>query len=354
MEANQHAWHSTLHTATDRDGAAVGYGGGGPGWSGPRDWPQKDYGPRGRCVDTEHVFRVSVSFPVDSKGVLKAMDVKLEQPGKPCNMELSLNKYEGMKEMTEAFEAGMTPIISYWAADDMVWMDGAGDDMQGPCIKDAAKKCGEKVSMFDFQVTSLKMGYKSPVLKKPKTTTPPPAVQKAIKKELASMAAAQQKELATQQKEQAGDQQQKELAAQQMELAALQKELAAQQKELASMLAGTPVEDGAQSSATFTPYEEAEADVDYLFQKNAALGSILRNASLSGGVMATTLVAGAAVLAAAVASLAACRRRSEAWRSTSSGFDALVAPEASPQRARSLLLPAPSSQSLLVLSAEEA
>ncbi|CAK0850437.1 unnamed protein product, partial [Prorocentrum cordatum] len=82
MEANQHAWHSTLHTATDRDGAAVGYGGGGPGWSGPRDWAEKDYGPKGRCVDTEKTFRVSVSFPVDSNGVLTAMDVKLEQKGK--------------------------------------------------------------------------------------------------------------------------------------------------------------------------------------------------------------------------------------------------------------------------------
>jgi hypothetical protein len=277
------------------------------------------------------------------------------------------------------------------------------------------------------------MGYKSPVLTKPKTTTPPPAVQKAIKKELASMLKAQQKEQAKEdaengitddqqgdweQSDQGGndwdgqgdwnqqDQQQDWNQDQQQDWNNEGQQQDQQQGDGEQLDAGKeegqgensvqpwaswdhstpppgqtwdgvgrPVEDGAQSSTTTTPCEEVEADpvrcrpklpgdptrgglkdkkeadVDYLFKKNAALGPILRNASPSGGVMAATLVAGALVLAAAVASLAARRRRSERG-SSSSGADALVASGASPQRARSLLQPAPSSQSLLTLSAE--
>ncbi|CAK0841564.1 unnamed protein product, partial [Prorocentrum cordatum] len=73
MEANQFAWHSTLHTATDPDGAASGFGGGGDGWDGPRNWTADDYGVGGKCIDTAKAFQVVASFPVDASGNLVAM-----------------------------------------------------------------------------------------------------------------------------------------------------------------------------------------------------------------------------------------------------------------------------------------
>jgi hypothetical protein len=405
MEANQHAWHSTLHTATDRDGAAVGYGGGGPGWNGPRDWVEKDYGVGGRCIDTEKPFRVSVSFPVDAHGVLKAMDVNLTQEGKPCPMQLTLNKYEGMKQMTEALEAGMTPIISYWAADDMTWMDGAGDDMQGPCIKDKAKSCGEKVLMYDFAIKSLKKSYKSPVVKKPTTTTPPPDVAKKIKDQLA-------KELAAQQKEQAGNSDDGEQAtwdqSQQDDKDWKQddkdwnqddKDWNQQDQQNSDGSwnqqgpdgsddgwgepwaswdhstpkpgqvwdgAGRPVEEDGKTATTTTPCKDddmdpvhcrpklpgdptrgglkKDADVDYLFKKNSALGPILRG---SANMVPAIAAAGAGALLAVLVALAAWRRsrsRSETPEPAASLVD--TAPNRRPLRL------APSSQSLLTLGNE--
>merc|ERR1719335_961100 len=45
QEANQYAWHSTLHTSQDHSGVGKGYGGGGKFWSGPRDWTDEEYSP---------------------------------------------------------------------------------------------------------------------------------------------------------------------------------------------------------------------------------------------------------------------------------------------------------------------
>merc|ERR1712203_308533 len=78
-EANQYAWHSTLHTSHDGNGLAAGYGGGGMGWNGPRDWTAAQYSPNSQCINTSAPFEVEVSFPSDAQGLLKAMEVKLSQ-----------------------------------------------------------------------------------------------------------------------------------------------------------------------------------------------------------------------------------------------------------------------------------
>jgi len=156
MEANQHAWHSTLHTATDTDGAASGFGGGGSGWNGPRNWTEKEYGIGGRCIDTAKPFNVAVSFPIDRHGTLVAMQVSLSQKGHKCQLQARVDNYaSGMKELTHALLDGMTPIVSYWADDDMLWMDGLGDDKKGPCKQDSAKKCADEVRFFDFSIEDL-------------------------------------------------------------------------------------------------------------------------------------------------------------------------------------------------------
>jgi len=152
QEANMYAWHSTLHTAEDRNGLGAGIGGGGAGWNGPRTWDESEYGPEGRCIDTSKPVDVAVSFPMDSEGVLRAMVVKLSQKGSPCPLELNLGGYKGMKDVSEALEAGMTPIVSYWNSGNMMWLDGEGMDHHGPCHKDRPNQCADELHFSNFAV----------------------------------------------------------------------------------------------------------------------------------------------------------------------------------------------------------
>jgi len=154
QESNLYAWHSTLHSAWDHSGYGKGYGGGGTLWNGFRNWEGEDFGPGGRCINTREPFNVAVSFPVhENTGRLSSMDIKLTQPGRPCGLDLSLNAYSDIAKMDEALAAGMTPIMSYWSSDEMLWMDGAGQDGKGACTEDLPKLCGEAVRFYNFSFT---------------------------------------------------------------------------------------------------------------------------------------------------------------------------------------------------------
>eukprot|EP00445_Apocalathium_hangoei_P009375 CAMPEP_0203868820 /NCGR_PEP_ID=MMETSP0359-20131031/17342_1 /ASSEMBLY_ACC=CAM_ASM_000338 /TAXON_ID=268821 /ORGANISM="Scrippsiella Hangoei, Strain SHTV-5" /LENGTH=1214 /DNA_ID=CAMNT_0050787323 /DNA_START=57 /DNA_END=3701 /DNA_ORIENTATION=- len=154
MEANMYAWHSTLHTALDHSGKGAGYGGG-DGWAGPRDFTGAQYSPGGSCIDSSRPFQVAASFPVDGVGDMRAMEVVLTQDGRDCPLAAKVDDYGGMAELSRALAAGMTPVMSYWSANDMLWMDGAGADGQGPCVVDDASACGESVRMYDFAVVDI-------------------------------------------------------------------------------------------------------------------------------------------------------------------------------------------------------
>ncbi|CAK0846147.1 unnamed protein product [Prorocentrum cordatum] len=177
QEANQLAWHSTLHTAQDHSGVGGGYGGG-DSWDGPRDWGPADYGKGAQCVDTARPFEVLAAFPVDGQGTLAAMEVTLSQEGKTCPLSVRIGSYEGMAELTKALKEGMTPILSYWSANDMLWMDGVGSDGQGPCRVDDMDACGESVRFFDFSVEEIGasgQGVASEAAPKSSTGNRPPA-----------------------------------------------------------------------------------------------------------------------------------------------------------------------------------
>jgi hypothetical protein len=157
QEANQRAWHSTLHTATDHGGVGAGYGGG-DSWDGPRDWTSQQYGPGAGCIDTSKPFVVAVSFPTDAQGQLAAMEVQLSQPSgrlPPCPLSVRVGSYSGMAELSRAMAAGMTPIVSYWSDNNMLWMDGKGSDGQGPCASDNEAACSEHVKFYGFSVASI-------------------------------------------------------------------------------------------------------------------------------------------------------------------------------------------------------
>lgn len=156
MEANQHAWHSTLHGKHDHSGFGMGYGGGGYGWNGPRDWNGADYGPGGRCVDTTLPFQLEAAFPMNDKCEFAGMEVTLWQAGKPCKLNLELSNYPaGMQELHDALKAGMVPVVSYWTSDNLAWLDGSGSDRQGPCAVDTPDKCQSKVTLSNFSIHKL-------------------------------------------------------------------------------------------------------------------------------------------------------------------------------------------------------
>jgi len=154
QEANMHAWHSTLHTKYDHGGMAAGLGGG-DGWNGPRDFSTDEYGPGSSCIDTKKPFHVAASFPVDDdEGILTALEVELSQSGHDCKLNMKMDNYEGMDELTVALRDGMTPVVSYWNSHEMLWMDGSGSDRQGFCQEDHPSKCGDTVTMYNFSVTT--------------------------------------------------------------------------------------------------------------------------------------------------------------------------------------------------------
>jgi len=164
QEANQYSWMSTLHAynptaGADSLGKALGYGGS-LGEPERRDWTSEEYGPGAKCIDTQMPFQVSVSFPLAGNGTLAAMEVELSQAGKSCNLNSRVDEYgvkghEAMQELTDALQAGMTPVISYWKSSDMLWMDGLGADGRGPCVQDSPDMCPDHVRFYGFSVTSL-------------------------------------------------------------------------------------------------------------------------------------------------------------------------------------------------------
>jgi len=151
QEGNRFSWHSTLHASRDPGGMGKGYGGGGFGWSGPRDWNPGQLGPGARCIDTDLPFEVSAFFPVDQWGTLTAMEITLTQHGKDCPLWVRLSGYGQMAELNAAFAAGMTPVVSYKGSG--TWMDGRGADGRGPCARELPDRCGQYVRFYNFSVT---------------------------------------------------------------------------------------------------------------------------------------------------------------------------------------------------------
>lgn len=176
QENNKHAWHSTLHSATDHSGVGAGYGGG-DSWNGPRDFTSAQYGPGSACVDTLKPIEVEVAFPVDGTGHLQAMEVTLTQKGRRCPLRMKIGDYANMAQLSDALAAGMTPVISYWKSGDMLWMDGKGADGLGPCAADT-QTCGAAVKFSNFHVEPLSRAGPAPA---PPAPAPAPAPKPAPK-----------------------------------------------------------------------------------------------------------------------------------------------------------------------------
>lgn len=159
MEANRHAFWSTLHAADDGNGVGGGYG------AGRHDFGPEEYSPGGRCIDTTRPFRVEGAFPLAENGMLGAVEIRLKQDGSECDLRLWLESYRpngrnGMAELSKALADGMTPVMSYWGrGGNMSWMDGPGWDRRGPCPEERPQACGDAVSFSDVTLDELPPSY---------------------------------------------------------------------------------------------------------------------------------------------------------------------------------------------------
>jgi len=106
------------------------------------------------------------------------MQIELTQHGRNCPLSLTLGSYNGMAELSQALQKGMTPIISYWSSNKMLWMDGKGTDKQGPCASDNAAACGSSIKFYNFSVANIGAPVPPIVVVPPgqKTSHAPPKV----------------------------------------------------------------------------------------------------------------------------------------------------------------------------------
>merc|ERR1740123_912542 len=81
------------------------------------------------------------------------MDVVLSQNG--CEVSLSVAYSDGnkMQQLTQALEAGMTPVVSLWKGAKMGWLDN------GPCDgKPEASQCFNTAEFYDLSVSDIEGG----------------------------------------------------------------------------------------------------------------------------------------------------------------------------------------------------
>ena len=111
MEANRHAFRSTLHVATDPDGTSLGVGS-------PYiedSWPPGSYGPQSQCINTNFPFQLWLTFPENS------VEVRIQQGD--CSRSL---RHENVaKELLEILQRPLRPVASLWTTPEgMQWLDG--------------------------------------------------------------------------------------------------------------------------------------------------------------------------------------------------------------------------------------
>merc|ERR550532_2037177 len=87
------------------------------------------------------------------------MEVELTQEKEdgrpPCSVRTKIRSFGKSDKISKALADGMTPIISYWGSTDMIWMDGQGKDLKGPCAKDNPDLCTESIQFYGFSIADI-------------------------------------------------------------------------------------------------------------------------------------------------------------------------------------------------------
>jgi len=189
MQANMYAFKSTLHAKGDVLGASLGYGG---SQAAPvvRDWTSKEYGPGGKCVDTTQPFNVAISFPAQADK-LQAFEIELSQNSKPCTLSARQTAYvwgwpppekDSWDDLRDALKRGLTPVMAYWKSDNLLWLDGLGEDGRGPCARDQPEYCRDRIRFSNFSISSYVAPIHPPHLSRGShdMTMPPPHLVSAV------------------------------------------------------------------------------------------------------------------------------------------------------------------------------
>merc|ERR1719424_1583312 len=145
VEANKYAFHAAAHTAFDGSGRSNGWGGG----NAHRAFGSAEYGPDGFIIDTNAPFRVHAFFATDDHGDLSGIELTLQQSPGRNSLRFSVAPSWYAQQMTASFKAGMTPVMSYWSAKRMDWLDSP------PCggsYLEQQDACGELASFSDVAV----------------------------------------------------------------------------------------------------------------------------------------------------------------------------------------------------------
>ena len=164
MEANTRAFHSAAHTLYDGGGQASGYGGG------QHAFRNGQYGPAASTIDTMQPFRVHAFFGT-SGGSLTAIRMTLEQQGKTLQFSMAPSWY--MRRLTASFEAGMTPVMSYWSSSQMDWLNSPPCGRSTSTMQDA---CGEVAVLSNMAICDGEVlcAYDSAAPPSPVPVPPPP------------------------------------------------------------------------------------------------------------------------------------------------------------------------------------
>jgi len=135
MEANRHAFHTTMHACGDHHGQGVGYGGeingGNKMFHDAHETindPSLLYGP-GLLIDTTQPFHAQIDFQA-SDNILASVDVLLSQNSNTIRQTI-VNKSYLTTLSHEMNDTNNTLIISLWSGY-MKWLDGGGWEQISP------------------------------------------------------------------------------------------------------------------------------------------------------------------------------------------------------------------------------
>jgi hypothetical protein len=119
IEANQRAFHSTLHAEWDGNGIVAGIGGHARGI--PNNG--RSYGPmESATIDTRRPFRVHSNFAHHGEGI-ELRTTLTQHGGRRLSFSARKSGNYG-RSLKAALQAGMTPVFSFWSDADISWLDG--------------------------------------------------------------------------------------------------------------------------------------------------------------------------------------------------------------------------------------
>ena len=164
IEANTHAFRTTIHSAEDGNGIGAGLGG-----SVTRTaLSAEQYGPGSSVIDTQRPFRVHSYFGTDAGGTWNDLIVTLEGAS-GATASLSVPAQIGyFASLSPELALGVTPVMSYWANSDIhSWFDG------GVCPLDDMDACGNSVFFYDLAVHDGHVQAEPPTPASPSPHPPP-------------------------------------------------------------------------------------------------------------------------------------------------------------------------------------